>query len=52
MFALIAAVCFFLKLIHVGGGIDWITIGLLALALHFLIPFNPFSGIIVRRGNE
>ena len=43
MFALLSALVFLLKMLHVQlGDVDMIALGLFLLALHFLIPWSPW----------
>ena len=44
MFAIIAALCFLLALLHVQlGDVNLVTLGLLFVALHLIVPVIPFS---------
>lgn len=38
MLAILAAICFLLHLLGVGGALDLVTLGLFAMALHLVYP--------------
>lgn len=49
MFALLAIVCFFLKLIGANLGVDLVVLGLLFLGCALLWGWSPFNGVTWNR---
>ena len=48
MFAILAAVCFFLGLIGVKLGISMLYLGLLFLAIHLIVDWRPWIRTVRR----